>query len=353
MNKWLYKTIHAKFKFNGSHLSQEELCDIAFDYIEDKEEYLRDCGHFLVSWFDDNDFIEVQTSGTTGVPKIIKVSKFAMYNSALATGSFFELMPGNTALCCLPVKYIAGKMMLIRALVLGLEIDLIEPTSFPLYKNKEYDFAAMVPLQVENSSEKLNLIKKLIIGGAKVKPDLAEKIKKSTCKAYETYSMTETVTHIAAKRVGMEAFKVLPNIEISLDKRKCLVIDAPQLNPNTIITNDLVSIISETEFIWKGRVDNVINSGGIKLFPEQIEEKISGKIHNRFFIGSIPDKKLGEIAVLVVEGESYSIEEDLFKRLHKYEKPKIVFFVPKFIETETGKIKRKEILNGINKKEQP
>ncbi|MCL9804276.1 AMP-binding protein [Flavobacterium amniphilum] len=352
MTKSIYQAIHPDFKFNGSYLSREELCNIALDYLEDDLEYLKNTGSFLLKWFDDNDFIEVQTSGTTGTPKLITVNKIAMYNSAVATGSFFGLKSGNTALCCLPVKYIAGKMMLIRALVLGLEIDLVEPKSSPMNRDKFYDFVAMVPLQVENSIDKLNLIGQLIIGGTKLKPELASEILKSSCKAFETYSMTETVTHVAAKKVGMEAFKILPNVSISLDNRGCLVIDAPKLNPGIIVTNDLVSIISDAEFIWKGRADNVINSGGIKLFPEQIEDKISDKINNRFFIGGIPDDRLGEKLALIIEGENFTIEEKIFKDLEKYEKPKTVIFVSKFQETETGKIKRKEIMNSIIKKEQ-
>ena len=347
MTKTIYQVIHPDFKFNGSHLSQEELCDIAQDYLDDNLEYLQDVGAFLLKWFDNNDFVEVQTSGTTGTPKQISVTKIAMYNSAMATGVFFGLKPGNTALCCLPVKYIAGKMMLIRALVLGLEIDIVEPKSSPIQRDKFYDFVAMVPLQVENTIERLNSIGQLIIGGTKVKNELVTAILKTSCKAYETYSMTETVTHVAAKKIGEESFKILPNISISSDNRGCLVIDAPELNPGIIVTNDLVSIISDSEFIWKGRVDNVVNSGGVKLFPEQIEEKLSDKIPHRFFICGVPDEKLGEKIALVIEGEEFSIDEKIYSSLLKYEKPKTVYFVSKFIETETGKIKRKEIINQL------
>lgn len=340
--------LHAKFKLNGSCFTDKELYDIASGFVNDKEEYLKDAGAFLHNWLDDKDYVKVQTSGTTGKAKLINVKKQAMVNSALASGVFFDLQSGNSALCCLPVKYIAGKMMLVRAMVLGLEIDLVEPKSTPLEKSdKEYDFVAMVPLQVENSLDKLNQIRQLIIGGTKVNPDLCAKIMKTKCKAYETYSMTETVTHIAAKRVGNETFTVLPNVSISIDNRGCLIIDAPELNTDKIITNDLVTIISETEFIWNGRVDNVINSGGIKLFPEAIEDKISENITKRFFVGGIPDERLGEKVVLVVEGEEYKIDEGVFDTLTKYEKPKSVFFIPEFLETETGKIKRKEILKQL------
>ena len=345
MTKKSYHTVHAKFKLNGSHFTREELYDVACTYVTKNDEYLQNTGDFLLRWLDDSDFVMVQTSGTTGKPKQIKLTKQAMINSALATGSFFDLKPSDSALCCLPVKYIAGKMMMVRAIVLGLEMDLVEPKLSPLKATeRKYDFAAMVPLQVENSLDKIEQIKQLIIGGAKVDFDLVSKIKETDCKAYETYSMTETITHIAAKRVGAEAFTILPKIKISLDGRGCLVIDAPELNPDRVVTNDLVSILSATEFIWNGRIDNVINSGGIKIFPEQIEEKLADKIANRFFIGSMKDKILGEKIILIVEGEENKIEDMIFRDLAKYEKPKAIFYIPKFMETETGKIKRKEIM---------
>ncbi|MFC7772823.1 AMP-binding protein [Flavobacterium sp. GCM10027622] len=348
MTKELFHSIHPNFKWNAFHLNRKQLLEIAEEYSKSNEDFLKETGLFLLNWFDDNDFVIVQTSGTTGKPKRLHVKKQAMVNSALASAVFFGLSEGNSALCCLPVKYIAGKMMLVRALVLGLEIDLVEPKSNPMDNNeKYYDFVAMVPLQVENSLDKLDQIKQLIIGGAKVHSDLADKLKTKKCEAYETYSMTETVTHIAAKRVGVEAFTVLPDVKISLDNRDCLVIDAPKLNPDLIITNDIASIVSPTEFIWKGRVDNVINSGGIKLFPETIEEKIYERMSNRFFIDSFPDKQLGEKVVLIVEGVENKLEESVFDTLDKYERPKVVFYVAKFLETETGKIKRKEIVQQL------
>lgn len=344
----IWTNIHPNFKLNGRHFSKEELIALAISYSNSYFEYEQECGQFLSKWLDENDSLEVQTSGTTGKPKLIKIKKSAMVNSAIATGNFLKLSTGNSALCCLPVKYIAGKMMVVRAMVLGLELDLVEPKSNPLENNfKNYDFVAMVPLQVEGSLQKINQIKKLIIGGTKVNQVLENQLKNSSCQAYESYSMTETVTHIALKRIGEKAFTVLPNVVITTDKRGCLVIDAPQLNSETIITNDSVVILSENQFIWKGRIDNVINSGGIKLFPEQIEEKLANKIISRFFVASMPDEKLGEKVVLVIEGKEFSLNEIIFEVLDKFEKPKVIYFLPKFLETETGKIKRKEIINQL------
>src|SRR5690554_3979635 len=271
-----------------------------------------------------------------------------MVNSALATGVFFDLHPKDKALCCLPVNFIAGKMMLVRAFVLGLEIDFAEPSAKPLLNNdKEYDFVAMTPMQVENSIEKLQQIKKLLIGGSKVNSSLEKKLLAIPTEIYETYASTETLTHIAARKISEDTFKLLPNIAISLDTRGCLVINAPRISEDEIITNDLVELKSEKEFIWLGRFDNVVNSGGIKILREKIEPQLTHKISHRFFFGGIPDSVLGEKLILVIEAEKYELNPTVFDELDKYEKPKEVFFISKFKETQTGKLKRSKTLSII------
>jgi O-succinylbenzoic acid--CoA ligase len=345
MTKPTYKNVHNKFKLNGFHFTKEDLCRVAFSYIKEGVEHEKPLGSFILDWFDEKTYLEIMTSGTTGKPKTIRIEKEAMVNSALATGDFFELKSGDKALNCLPVKYIAGKMMFVRAFILGLDLDFVAPSSTPMIRNENnYDFVAMVPLQVENSLTQLHQIKTLIIGGAKVNSDLEKKLIQTKCNVFETYSMTETVTHIAAKRIGEKAFTTLPNVSISEDERHCLVISAPNLNVKNIVTNDIIELVSDNQFIWLGREDNVINSGGIKLFPEQIEAKLSEKITNRFFVAGFPDEKLGEQLVLFIEGNPYEIESSFFDDLDKYEKPKQIKFIPHFIETETGKIKRSEVV---------
>lgn len=339
-----YKVLHKNFKLNGIFLNNEDLFLVAYSFIKEGKEFEKQAGKFILDWLDDNTFIEVSSSGTTGKPNILKIEKQIMVNSALATGLFFDLKSGDKALNCLPTKYIAGKMMFIRAFVLGLDLDFVAPTSIPIINNKCYNFVAMVPIQVENSLTNLNQIQKLIIGGAKINTDLEFKLLESSCIAFETYSMTETVTHIAAKRVGEKAFKTLPNVSINQDNRNCLIVSASNLKVENLVTNDIIELISENEFIWLGRFDNVVNSGGIKLFPEQIEEKLLKKIINRFFLAGIPDKKLGEKLVLFIEGNPFEVENSIFDILDKYEKPKEIKFIPIFEETETGKIKRKAIL---------
>ncbi len=351
MNSPTYHNVHNSFKLDGFHLDREDLCRVAYSFIKEGEDFEKPVGHFLLDWFDDRDYIEMKTSGTTGKPKTIRVDKQAMVNSALATGDFFDLSPGNKALQCLPVKYIAGKMMFVRGFILGLDMDFVAPSATPLYNNDtNYDFVAMVPLQAQNSIKQLQNVKKVIVGGVALGKSLEKQLSKLPLDAYETYGMTETITHIAARKVGEKAFTVLPGVTISYDENNCLVIHAPRISDEIIKTNDIVELVNENQFIFMGRFDNVINSGGIKLIPEQIEQKLSGKINARFFVTGKPDEKLGEKLVLVVEGEKQPIDTAIYDVLDKYERPKEIIFLEKFVDTETGKIMRKETARELGLK---
>jgi O-succinylbenzoic acid--CoA ligase len=341
-----YQNVHNKFKLNGFHLNREDLCTFAYSFIKEGEDFEKPVGDFLLDWFDEKSYLEINTSGSTGKPKLIRVDKQAMVRSALATGDFFDLQPGDKVLHCLPVNYVAGKMMFIRGFILGLEIDFVAPSSHPLDRLEyDYDFAALVPMQAQYSLDKLKHVKTIIIGGAKITKPLEEKLLKVKSKIYETYGMTETITHIAAKRIGKEAFTVFPNVMLSLDDNNCLLIKAPYISSEIIETNDIVEMVSENEFIWLGRYDNIINSGGIKLIPEQIEEKLATRIQNRYFVIGQADAVLGEKLVLIVEGEPVPIEKEVFDVLDKYEIPKEIHFVKHFEETPNGKIIRKETMN--------
>jgi O-succinylbenzoic acid--CoA ligase len=341
-----YENVHNQFKLNGFQLDKEDLCRVAYSFIKEGEDFEKPVGNFLLDWFDSKSYIEMQTSGSTGTPKLIRVDKQAMVNSALATGDFFELHAGNKALQCLPVKYVAGKMMLIRAIVLGLDLDYVAPSSHPMEGlDEKYDFVAMVPLQAQNSLKELRNVKKLIVGGARINSSLEKELMKLPTQVFETYGMTETITHIAAKRVGDKLFTVLPDVTISYDDRNCLVIHAPKIiAEETVVTNDLVELVNENQFKFLGRIDNVINSGGIKILPEQVEQKLDGKLDRRFFITSKEDSELGEKVVLVLEGEPFDVDPKVFDCLDKYEHPKELIFVPKFKETENGKVIRKASL---------
>lgn len=240
-------------------------------------------------------------------------------------------------------------MMLIRSIVLGFEMDFVAPASNPLkYNTKVYDFVAMVPLQVENSINELGNVKKLIIGGAKINENLKKQLLGLPTLIFETYGMTETITHVAAKKISDSYFSLLPNVTISIDCRNCLVINVPRISDSKIITNDVVNIVNSTEFELLGRIDNVINSAGVKLFPEQIEMKLAHKIQTRFFVIGIPDDQYGEQLALVIEGSPFPFDTIFFNELLPFEKPKAIYFVPNFIETESGKIKRTATLNLIH-----
>ena len=207
---------------------------------------------------------------------------------------------------------------------------------------------------LKNSLNKLDQIKTLIVGGAPISDSVKDKLQNTSCQVFETYGMTETITHIAVKRINNKPqtiFNTLPNISISTDDRGCLAINAPRLSDQVIVTNDIVNVVSENEFEWLGRYDNVINSGGVKLFPEQIEAKLSKLVSNRFFVAGLADEKLGQKLVLIVEGGSDTrlLSEEITKlsSLNKYEMPKEIKTLPKFLETDSGKIRRREIKNQL------
>jgi len=348
--------IHPQFKLNGISLTRESLYEVAYSLVKEGKDFEVDTGDFLLDWLSPTDSVQVNTSGSTGMPKTIGLRKENMVNSALATGRYFQLEPKDTALLCLSARHIAGKMMLVRAMVLGMWITAVEPTANPLEQNRAaYDFAAMVPMQVQNSMAQLHRIEKLIVGGAPISPSLKERLAEQPSSIYETYGMTETITHIAVKQVVDENdhFETLPGVNIKKDERGCLVIHAPQISSETITTNDLVEIRDKTHFKWVGRFDNVINSGGVKLIPERIEEKLAKIISNRFFVAGIPDEALGQKLILMVEGkfdlEAIKVHINHLKGLSKYERPKEVFSVPKFMETDNGKINRNGSLGSRQK----
>ncbi|MDB4292699.1 AMP-binding protein [Maribacter sp.] len=349
--------IHPEFRLNGISFTQEVLKGVACDFIKEGEIHEKAIGEFLCDWLDDSPTLEVQTSGATGMPKRIVLQKLHMVNSALATGKFFDLQAGSSALLCLSADYIAGKMMLIRAMALGLRLDSLAPASNPLREiDKEYDFGAMVPLQLQNSIQKIARIKTLLVGGAPLSTSLKERLKNTPSRIFETYGMTETITHIAVKEIATastlteqsETFKALPGVRFSTDLRNCLEIDAPKVTNEQIITNDVVQMISDTEFQWLGRYDNLINSGGVKLHPEQVEKKLLGIIDAPFFVTGIADVVLGEKLVLVIEGEIdvASVLEKIKVNtvLERFEIPKALFTLPQFIMTGSGKIRRKETM---------
>ncbi|WP_179315141.1 AMP-binding protein [Winogradskyella undariae] len=354
-----YDKVHNRFKFNGLHFSYDELKEVAYSLIKEGQPYERITGDFLMDWLDHRDYMYVTTSGSTGKPKEVKLMKQAMVNSSIATGNFFKLEPGDKALHCLPSHFIAGKMMFVRALVLGLEIDFVEPLAHPIFDyDKCYDFCAVIPLQLKYIIGHIHNMKNIIVGGSKVTKPLIEKIKKCEPRFYETYGMTETVTHVAIRQLQSKSaekevyFKALENVSFKTDDRNCLVIHAPKLVDEDLITNDIVELKSNTSFQLLGRFDNVINSGGVKLFPEQIEDKLQPFISQRFILAGEEDADLGEKLILIIENPIDPLNEILemlkgLKSLDKFEVPKKIYTIAKFGETVNGKIQRKKTIKTV------
>ncbi|THV57600.1 O-succinylbenzoic acid--CoA ligase [Flagellimonas alvinocaridis] len=357
MKNPVWHKIHSDFKLNGVSYSPLGISKLGNTLVNEGNSFETAMGEFLLDWLSDKPTLTVLTSGSTGTPKSIKLKKEHMVNSALATGQYFKLREGTIALLCLPFSGIAGKMMLVRAMVLGWQLDYVEPSSTPLLDSeKKYDFAAMVPLQVQSSLKQLYRVDLLIIGGAPVNSTLKKDLQTLHTNCFETYGMTETITHIAVKAINgpqcSDFFQTLPGVQISTDKRGCLTIEAPDISDEKVVTNDLVSMVSKNKFEWLGRYDSIINSGGIKLVPEQIERKLAPIIPFRFFVAGLPDKVLGHRLVLIIEGTQFD-KENLFetisslKSLNKYEVPKEVFNIKSFVETKSNKVDRTKTLKKV------
>lgn len=352
---------------------------------------------FINSWNNDDSCLQVHTSGSTGKPKNMLVEKTRMMNSARITCNFLNLKAGDTALLCMSVDYIAGKMMIVRSIERGLCLVNEKPCGHPLsdealstatwlnFKRTSADslkatiteegayhldndgaqidndgaqplfcFAAMVPMQVYNSLQipkeraRLARIKHLIIGGGAIDDALAAELKALPNAVWSTYGMTETLSHIALRRLnGPDAsswYTPFDSVQVQLNEEGCLVIDAPLVTPHPIVTNDIAEIetVPHTRFKIKGRKDNVICSGGIKIQIEEVEDLLRPHLSCPFFLAKKKDVKFGEIAVLVTEDEQMNKVEKVCQQvLPHYFIPKEYIHVNHLPMTETGKPRRK------------
>ncbi|WP_291725808.1 AMP-binding protein [Bernardetia sp.] len=334
---------------------------------------------FCLEWQSNkNDFV-VHTSGSTGIPKPIRLTREQMQKSVEATAKELNLLSNERFFVCLNTEYIAGIMMLVRGMELNAEMVIVPPKRNPLEdfdENTWFDFAAFVPMQLqailEETPQKIKILKQMkaiIVGGAPVSYSLLKKIRTikelQRVPIYATYGMSETVTHIALKRLNGKGkkeisatYKTLPHVNIKTDERGCLIISAPQTLDREIVTNDLVDIKSQNEFEWLGRADFVINTGGVKIFPEKVESFIERSFYEldtkkRFFITSISDETLGEKIILVIEGVPFSrtFEKELLLHLKNnlppYHAPKSFFYLETFVLTKTDKIDRKKCMELI------
>lgn len=321
---------------------------------------------FLTQWLNHQTSFELHTSGSTGTPKKINVTRDQLIASAKATLTALMLPPNASTLICLPTQFIAGIMMLVRCLEGNLKMTLVEPSANPLENlpHESFHFAALVPYQTDEilnqqGLEGINKIKTILVGGAPLSPTQQQQLRNANAAIYLTYGMTETLSHIALQKISgvdhQDFLTALPSIILTQDARGCLTIEAPYLQEK-VITNDLIEFITPVSFRWLGRWDNVINSGGIKLFPEKIEHAIGLAFHelqiNRnFFVAGVADKKLGTKAVLVIEKNNPIPEEDLRsileRQLKHVELPKQIVYAGKFEITDTGKVKRQETLRKL------
>ena len=333
--------IHKNFKLAGELHSSNDL----IESLKDNTDYY----NFLTSWFDENDFILVKTSGSTGTPKEIKLKKIDLISSSKLTADYFNLKPGDKVINCLPVEYIAGKMMLVRSLVLGLDLYLFPVNSSPIKQiQNNYDLIAFTAMQLENSILFIDKIKNVLVGGSAVNENLKQKILNINTNVYETYGMTETITHIAVRNLtkGENEFTTLPGIEIG-KRDNCLFIKPNHLSIEMVQTNDIVQFTNKNKFLLIGRRDFIINSGGVKLNPEAIEKKLAKYISADFVISSIDNSKFGEVVALVFKKNIPDNYNKAFTHLSKYEIPKEVLVIENFPENN-GKINRVKIRSIIN-----
>lgn len=342
-------------RINSILFTDKEIDELStYISLKDDESWEHSFAKLLKSLRDDNDDIIVNTSGSTDLPKNIKLKKSHLINSAKQTIDFFKLTSDSTIVCCLPTQYIGGIMMIVRAFVCKCNLILAKPKANPVSDLIEnIDLISMTPYQFSHSIsdfETKNNIKNILLGGSPLNTSSIESIKKISANVYHSYGMTETCSHIALRNCKTEQFfKPLNNIKISTNENNCLVIDAPHLASSVVTTNDIVEINKDGSFTIIGRIDNIINSGGIKIQPEFLERKLSNHINKPFFISSIPDATLGQKVVMIVKDTSNTsslkqIERSINDNLLVYERPKEIFFTNNFHFTETNKIDRRKTL---------
>lgn len=311
---------------------------------------------FLEEWHNESPYVRVQTSGSTGDPKSMLVEKQRMLASARRTNDFLGLREGDTALLCMSLDYIAGKMMVVRALERNLRLICVEPSGHPLTVTQRgqspcVTFTAMVPMQVYNTlkvpeeCECLKQIRHLIIGGGAVDAHLAAELKTFPNNVWSTYGMTETLSHIALRRLSgrgaSDWYTPFPSVKVSLNDDCCLVIDAPEVCSELLVTNDIAELRNQS-FRILGRKDNVICSGGIKIQAEEVERMLNAHLRTPYLISKRPDKKFGEVVVLLTEGDMEEAKTVCEAVLPKFQRPKAYVHVDCIPLTETKKPARRQ-----------
>lgn len=335
--------------------------DNIFEESIPNDPYFRSVYDFAKAWLQGQKTFLLTTSGSTGSPKEIVLSREQMIASAHLTGQALDLPQGTRALVCLNVSYIAGIMMVVRGLELDWQLTIVNPGSNPLLNVPEtvhFDFVALVPIQLSailqdvQTRGRVGDLGKILLGGAPVSEALLRTIRALAVPIYQSYGMTETVSHVALRRLNgdlpQEDYQVLPGIEFGADARDCLYLRGAVTNGELLQTNDLVELTSPNSFRWLGRADSVINSGGVKISLDKIDTVVGQVLQEmdvlaEYFCWHEPDEKLGHRLVLFLEGQDTILNTKILlakisDRVKRYETPKGVYFVKSFKRTPTAKI---------------
>jgi O-succinylbenzoic acid--CoA ligase len=360
-------------QINGKKFYYEEIVNYSFRDSIPINGYEAKVLEFCRNWLNGQQEFVIHTSGSTGPPKNITLHRDQLEASAGRTLKVLRLQPGDRTLVCLNVEAISGLMMLVRGLVGNLDLTVIEPIANPLAFSKTeqpFDFISLVPYQLaailqETPAKKLVLdyAKAILLGGAPVDSRLETQIRQLKAPVYLSYGMTETASHIALRRLNgpdrQTGFTALPGVLLGQDERGCLTIEGDITRHQKIITNDLVDLRDGTFFVWLGRADNTLNTGGYKVQLEKVEVILAQALMQlhldcRSFVAAEPDLKLGNRLIAVLEGEAPGAEtesllqQEMAHLLSKYERPKAFYFIRSFVATPSGKIDKIATLSKIN-----
>jgi len=357
------------FLLNGREFAYADIAQYPANSPTELNGYEARVLEFGRQWLTGSQKFAQRTSGSTGEPQIITLTRRQLAASARRTGDYFDLGPGERALVCLNCEFIGGKMVLVRGLERQMQLTIVEPVADPFAQvaaNAAFDFAAFVPLQLRamlaaGRADRLNAMRAVLVGGAGVEPSLLTDIEQLTVPVYLTYGMTETASHVALRRLnGPQAsahYRLLPGLHLGQDARGCLTVRGDVTNDELVITNDRIELLDKHTFDWLGRVDFVINSGGVKVQAEKVELVLDVALAEigsprRAFVAGLPDERLGQAVTAFVEGPPLAapLEEQLLgllrARLGKYELPRQLRYVGAFAATASGKLDRAATLRA-------
>lgn len=339
-------------KYQGIHLNDRRIQKFELNSVKAKDDFEGAVIDFCRALFDGTETIFIQTSGSTGAPQNLAFEKAALIQSALATNEYFGLDGKSTALLSLPLVYVAARLMVVRAIIGKYNLLTVTPTANPMKEiSVAISFVPMTPHQaksvVANSPSAFEGVETVLLGGGEISSELKSELAACNASFYVGFGMAETLTHIALSKITHEAettYKLMPDVHVDRDDRGCMVINRNGITKENLITNDLIELV-EGGFKWLGRIDNLINSGGVKIIPEEVEKVLEPAINSNFFVAGIPDAVLGEKVALFIEGNE-NPDMDKIEFETAYQKPKKIISVPDFSYTISGKIKRKETVKS-------